>query len=110
MKRAQVVSNEGVNRRRHASPPRRDDDREGHYVFNLGENLTPRCQFSFSCSFLHSLNLLAAIVFLLLLLPLYFIIYLMQPKFQLNAFALHAIGLNLRLPICLNKSRRLLAL
>ncbi|KAK6912697.1 Protein kinase domain [Dillenia turbinata] len=26
----------------HASPPRRDDDREGHYVFNLGENLTPR--------------------------------------------------------------------
>ncbi|KAF5461575.1 hypothetical protein F2P56_017657 [Juglans regia] len=42
VKRAQVVSNEGVNRRRHASPPRRDDDREGHYVFNLGENLTPR--------------------------------------------------------------------
>ncbi|XP_038886114.1 serine/threonine-protein kinase AFC3 [Benincasa hispida] len=28
--------------KRHASPPRRDDDREGHYVFNLGENLTPR--------------------------------------------------------------------
>ncbi|KAL5783234.1 hypothetical protein ACOSP7_008263 [Xanthoceras sorbifolium] len=27
---------------RHVSPPRRDDDREGHYVFNLGENLTPR--------------------------------------------------------------------
>ncbi|KAJ7966004.1 Protein kinase [Quillaja saponaria] len=27
---------------RHASPPRRDDDRDGHYVFNLGENLTPR--------------------------------------------------------------------
>ena len=30
--------------KRHASPPRRDDDREGHYVFNLGENLTPRCE------------------------------------------------------------------
>ncbi|KAK0571550.1 hypothetical protein LWI29_017915 [Acer saccharum] len=27
---------------RHVSPPRRDDDREGHYVYNLGENLTPR--------------------------------------------------------------------
>ncbi|KAF6169599.1 hypothetical protein GIB67_003967 [Kingdonia uniflora] len=24
------------------SPPRRDDDREGHYVFSLGENLSPR--------------------------------------------------------------------
>ena len=29
--------------RRHGSPPRREDDREGHYVYNLGENLTPRC-------------------------------------------------------------------
>ncbi|KAA8525310.1 hypothetical protein F0562_007165 [Nyssa sinensis] len=27
---------------RHVSPPKRDDDREGHYVFNLGENLSPR--------------------------------------------------------------------
>ncbi|CAI0441291.1 unnamed protein product, partial [Linum tenue] len=27
------------------SPPKRVDDREGHYVFNLGENLTPRCEF-----------------------------------------------------------------
>ncbi|XP_059640339.1 serine/threonine-protein kinase AFC3 isoform X2 [Cornus florida] len=27
---------------RHASPPKREDDREGHYVFNIGENLTPR--------------------------------------------------------------------
>lgn len=40
-----VVGNEGASR--HASPPKRDDDREGHYVFNLGENLTPRCKFSF---------------------------------------------------------------
>ncbi|KAL5558787.1 hypothetical protein UlMin_034998 [Ulmus minor] len=38
--RALVPSNEGFGR--HASPPKRDDDREGHYVFNLGENLTPR--------------------------------------------------------------------
>ncbi|KAG8635852.1 serine/threonine-protein kinase AFC3 isoform X2 [Manihot esculenta] len=38
-----VVGNEGASR--HASPPKRDDDREGHYVFNLGENLTPRCTF-----------------------------------------------------------------
>ncbi|XP_020550307.1 serine/threonine-protein kinase AFC3 isoform X3 [Sesamum indicum] len=28
--------------RRHVSPPKRDDDRDGHYVFSLGENLTPR--------------------------------------------------------------------
>ncbi|XWS17749.1 hypothetical protein CRYUN_Cryun33cG0094100 [Craigia yunnanensis] len=27
---------------RRSSPPKRDDDQEGHYVFNLGENLTPR--------------------------------------------------------------------
>ncbi|PKI70834.1 hypothetical protein CRG98_008725, partial [Punica granatum] len=27
---------------RHITPPRRDDDREGHYAFSLGENLTPR--------------------------------------------------------------------
>ncbi|GER40376.1 protein kinase [Striga asiatica] len=28
--------------RRHVSPPKRDDDRDGHYVYSLGENLTPR--------------------------------------------------------------------
>ncbi|KAF7817151.1 serine/threonine-protein kinase AFC3 [Senna tora] len=39
--RALVVGDEGFQNR-HASPPRRDDDREGHYVFNLGENLTSR--------------------------------------------------------------------
>ncbi|XP_021275661.1 serine/threonine-protein kinase AFC3 isoform X2 [Herrania umbratica] len=27
---------------RRSSPPKRDDDHEGHYVFNLGENLTSR--------------------------------------------------------------------
>ncbi|GFP80280.1 serine/threonine-protein kinase afc3 [Phtheirospermum japonicum] len=31
--------------RRHVSPPKRDDDRDGHYVFSLGENLTPRLTF-----------------------------------------------------------------
>lgn len=30
--------------RRHVSPPRREDDREGHYVFSFGDNLTPRCK------------------------------------------------------------------
>ena len=25
------------------SPPRREDDKDGHFVFELGENLTPRC-------------------------------------------------------------------
>lgn len=37
-----VAYNEGIGRR--GSPPKRDDDREGHYVYNLGENLTPRCE------------------------------------------------------------------
>ena len=27
-----------------ASPPWREDDRDGHYVFDLGENLTRRCE------------------------------------------------------------------
>ena len=27
------------------SPPLRDDDRDGHYVFSLRDNLTPRCEF-----------------------------------------------------------------
>ncbi|KAK9148907.1 hypothetical protein Scep_007664 [Stephania cephalantha] len=30
---------------RPSSPPLRVDDREGHYVFNVGENLTPRCKY-----------------------------------------------------------------
>ncbi|KAG5562632.1 hypothetical protein RHGRI_005380 [Rhododendron griersonianum] len=30
--------------RRHVSPLRREDDREGHYVFSFGDNLTPRCK------------------------------------------------------------------
>lgn len=40
--RALPVSGDEGFQRKHVSPPRRDDDREGHYVFNLGENLTPR--------------------------------------------------------------------
>ncbi|CAL5188675.1 unnamed protein product [Lathyrus oleraceus] len=28
--------------KKYASPSRRNDDRDGHYVFNLGETLTPR--------------------------------------------------------------------
>ncbi|KAF5748238.1 serine/threonine-protein kinase AFC3 [Tripterygium wilfordii] len=39
--RALVLGN-GVASARHVSPPRRDDDRDGHYVFALGENLTSR--------------------------------------------------------------------
>ncbi|XP_043725294.1 serine/threonine-protein kinase AFC3 isoform X1 [Telopea speciosissima] len=38
--RLPIPANESLVRT--ASPPWRDDDREGHYVFNLGENLTPR--------------------------------------------------------------------
>lgn len=32
-----------------ASPPWRDDDKDGHYTFELGENLTPRCEY-YLCS------------------------------------------------------------
>lgn len=28
----------------HVSPPWRADDKDGHYVFGVGENLTPRCK------------------------------------------------------------------
>lgn len=28
------------------SPPWRDDDKEGHYMFALGENLTSRCNYT----------------------------------------------------------------
>ncbi|KAM0973692.1 hypothetical protein ACFX2C_016982 [Malus domestica] len=38
--RAVMACNEGNGRR--GSPPKRDDDREGHYIYNLGENLTSR--------------------------------------------------------------------
>lgn len=31
-----------------ASPPWRGDDKDGHYVFELGDNLTPRCECSYS--------------------------------------------------------------
>ncbi|KAK7283014.1 hypothetical protein RIF29_12209 [Crotalaria pallida] len=41
-KRAVVAAGDEGIERRHASPPKRDDDREGHYVYVLGENLTPR--------------------------------------------------------------------
>ena len=30
---------------RNLSPPWRPDDKDGHYVFVVGENLTPRCIF-----------------------------------------------------------------
>ena len=29
---------------RNGSPPWRPDDKDGHYVFSIGENLTPRCK------------------------------------------------------------------
>ena len=30
------------------SPSWRDDDKDGHYVFALGENLTSRCNYTFT--------------------------------------------------------------
>ena len=61
-----AVVDEGIEKR-HASPPRRDDDRDGHYVFNLGENLTPRCNFHRHCNFfilfsLYSFSLISCFV------------------------------------------------
>ncbi|XP_009412404.2 serine/threonine-protein kinase AFC3 isoform X3 [Musa acuminata AAA Group] len=40
--RREAVRDEAAPPRRGVSPPWREDDREGHYVFDLGENLTPR--------------------------------------------------------------------
>ena len=31
---------------RNGSPPWRLDDKDGHYVFAIGENLTPRCKYN----------------------------------------------------------------
>ncbi|CAN6447480.1 unnamed protein product [Victoria cruziana] len=31
---------------RNGSPPWRDDDKDGHYMFALGENLTSRCKYT----------------------------------------------------------------
>jgi dual-specificity kinase len=28
------------------SPPWRDDDKDGHYIFALGDNLTSRCNYT----------------------------------------------------------------
>ncbi|ONK61891.1 uncharacterized protein A4U43_C08F34640 [Asparagus officinalis] len=36
----------------HASPPWREDDKDGHYVFAVGDNLTPRCNFRISLFFI----------------------------------------------------------
>ncbi|CAM8892330.1 unnamed protein product [Rhodiola kirilowii] len=41
LRRAESTSTEEA-RSKNASIPWREDDRDGHYVFNLGENLTPR--------------------------------------------------------------------
>ncbi|PPD91099.1 hypothetical protein GOBAR_DD11960 [Gossypium barbadense] len=37
-----VDSTKALAKARRSSRPKRDDDHDGHYVFNLGENLTPR--------------------------------------------------------------------
>jgi dual-specificity kinase len=36
---------------RNLSPPLRPDDKDGHYVFAVGENFTPRCMFLSSIIF-----------------------------------------------------------
>ena len=41
-----------LNGNRHAESPWREDDKDGHYTFELGENLTPRCRFLVASRFL----------------------------------------------------------
>ena len=38
-----VLPNYGLFYNRNGSPPWRPDDKDGHYVFAIGDNLTPRC-------------------------------------------------------------------
>lgn len=35
---------------RNGSPPWRDDDKDGHYMFAVGENLTTRCKYAVTVS------------------------------------------------------------
>lgn len=35
---------------RNGSPPLREDDKDGHYIFELGENLTSRCNYTLPSS------------------------------------------------------------
>ena len=35
---------------RNGSPPWREDDKDGHYMFELGENLTSRCNYALPSS------------------------------------------------------------
>ena len=41
-----VVLKGGVAR--NGSPPWREDDKDGHYMFELGDNLTSRCNLTFT--------------------------------------------------------------
>jgi hypothetical protein len=40
-----VSSQEAQELLRLATPPLREDDKDGHYVFAVGDNLTPRCNY-----------------------------------------------------------------
>lgn len=48
---------------RNGSPPWREDDKDGHYMFSLGENLTSRCNYILpSLKHLHFLIMLNLII------------------------------------------------
>lgn len=49
---------------RNLSPPWRPDDKDGHYVFAVGENLTPRCIFP-QLSIIYCIGLLFLFAFLI---------------------------------------------
>lgn len=41
-----ILSSQGAQELpRFASPPLREDDKDGHYVFAVGDNLTSRCKY-----------------------------------------------------------------
>jgi dual-specificity kinase len=40
-----VSSQEAQEIFRFGTPPIREDDKDGHYVFAVGDNLTPRCNY-----------------------------------------------------------------
>lgn len=44
---------------RNGSPPWRPDDKDGHYVFAIGENLTPRCKYilkAYDCFYMRCID------------------------------------------------------
>lgn len=48
-----VSSQEAQGLFRFATPPLREDDKDGHYVFAVGDNLTSRCNYLITSLFVY---------------------------------------------------------